>query len=180
MISRYPLRTRLRCAAFLLVLGAVAPGEAYAFKDFNGDGYEDLVVGAPDEDIGDVNSTGMVSVYYGSPQGLARGSPAQQHWQQNTPGIIGNAEAFDDFGQAVAVGDFDDDGYDDLAVGVPHEDITSAAGELRNVGGVHIIYGSHSGLAANGDQLIDLRILGSLYLQRSGRLGAALTVGLQR
>ncbi len=55
------------------------------------------------------------------------------------------------FGYSVAGGDFDGDGYDDLAVGVPSEAIHGA-----NVTGVvNVIYGSPAGLHAQGDQVWD-------------------------
>jgi FG-GAP repeat protein len=41
-------------------------------------------------------------------------------------------------------GDFNADGKDDLAIGVPQEDV----GSVDNVGGVEVIYGSSSGLSA--------------------------------
>ena len=35
------------------------------YSDFNGDGYEDLVIGSPGEDIGSSANTGAVNVVYG-------------------------------------------------------------------------------------------------------------------
>ena len=46
-------------------------------------------------------------------------------------------------------GDFDDDGRDDLAVGVPFEGFVGAGG----AGAVNVLYGSASGLASTGNQL---------------------------
>ena len=53
------------------------------------------------------------------------------------------------FGDSVAGGDFDGDGFDDLAIGVPKEDI----GTIANAGAVNVLYGSGAGLTAGGDQL---------------------------
>ncbi|GAA4104001.1 hypothetical protein GCM10022214_82880 [Actinomadura miaoliensis] len=47
---------------------------------------------------------------------------AARRLTQATPGVHGAPERFDRFGAALAAGDFDDDGVDDLAVGVPGED----------------------------------------------------------
>ena len=45
--------------------------------------------------------------------------------------------------------DFNNDGFADLAVGVPGEDI----GSVTDAGAVHIIYGSSSGLTAAGNKV---------------------------
>lgn len=44
-----------------------------------------------------------------------------QTLHQDSSGVSGVAEFGDRFGYAVAVGDFDNDGYDDLAIGAPDE-----------------------------------------------------------
>ena len=51
---------------------------------------------------------------------------------------LGVVEGLDNFGTALGVGDFNGDGADDLAIGVPMEDISS----ITNQGMVHILYGS--------------------------------------
>src|SRR5688572_32804273 len=45
--------------------------------------------------------------------------------------------------------DFDNDGFDDLALGVPNENVGSAV----NAGAVNVIYGGNAGLTATGDQI---------------------------
>jgi FG-GAP repeat len=45
-------------------------------------------------------------------------------------------------------GDFNGDGFDDLAIGVPGEDVVTAAGTIPTAGAVNVIYGSSSGLSA--------------------------------
>lgn len=52
-------------------------------------------------------------------------------------GILGLAEKDDHFGDSVAAGDFDDNGADDLAIGVWREGI----GSIDNAGAVRVIYG---------------------------------------
>ena len=52
-------------------------------------------------------------------------------------------------GAGAAKGDFNGDGFADLAVGVPHEDVNGIGGE----GAVNVIYGSATGLTATADQI---------------------------
>lgn len=121
------------------------------FGDFNGDGRSDLVTGVPQEDIGEHADAGAISVVYGTENGLT--TDGDQSLHQNTPGIAGVAEPGDRFGEALAVGDFNDDGFDDLAIGVPGESI----GEIAEAGAVQILYGNPAGLvtSASGTSLND-------------------------
>ena len=58
------------------------------------------------------------------------------------------AESDDAFGHALAAGDFDNDGFADLAVGVPFESIGSSIA----VGAVNVLYGTPTGLSGPGSQ----------------------------
>ena len=119
-------------------------GFAAAVGDFNADGFSDLAVGVPFESIGSTASAGAVAILYGS---LAAGltSDGNQFWSQDSPGVLDQAEAGDQFGSSVAVGDFNGDGFADLAVGVPGED--------DHRGAVNVLYGSSGGLSSTGNQL---------------------------
>ncbi len=124
-------------------------GSALAAGDFNGDGDDDLAIGVPYEDVSGFSNAGAVNVLYGSGNGLT--NLGNQFWHQNSDGILGDAEESDHFGLALASGDFDHDGHDDLAVGVPAEDI----GGADDAGAVHILYGSGNGLTDAGNQIWD-------------------------
>jgi len=101
-------------------------GFALAAADFDGDGKDDLAIGSPGEALGvanEITNTGIVVIVYGSTSvsfDLAR----TQAWGQG--GILGvdTAEIGDRFSAALAAGDFDADGFADLAIGQPEEDVT--------------------------------------------------------
>ena len=128
------------------VNGAVEEGDAFgaalAVGDFDGDGYDDLAVGAPSEDIDTTLGAGAVNVLYGSKGGLT--AAGDQMWYEGQNGLAGEPEGGDWLGHALAAGDFDRDGYDDLAVGIPGEDL----GGIDSAGRVVILYGEEGGLSA--------------------------------
>lgn len=113
--------------------------------DFDGDGFYDLAVGIPFENVGGVADAGAVQVMYGSVTGL--NGVGDQLVHQNTPGVLDVAEPGDHFGAAVVAANFNGDAFTDLAIGVPLEDGTAV-----NQGGVHVLYGSANGLTSNADQ----------------------------
>lgn len=118
-------------------------GASVATGDFNNDGYDDVLVGVP-FDKASGKDAGAVHAIYGSSTGLKSGLDADddQLIHQNTPGIKSIAQAKEAFGNVLAVADFNDDGYDDAAIGVPF-DITPQG---TTSGGVEVIYGSETGL----------------------------------
>jgi hypothetical protein len=126
-------------------------GLTLAAGDYNGDGKDDLAIGAVNEDLGGFVDAGLAHVLYGSGAGLT--AAGNQVWHQTIAGIPGVAEPGDQFGRALASGDFDGNGRDDLAVGVPGEDLVVAGAARPNAGVVHIIRGSAAGLTAAGTQL---------------------------
>ncbi len=115
-------------------------------SDFNGDGYADLAIGVPYDDIGSKDGAGAVNVLYGSRTGLT--AAGDQLWSQASPGVKGRARRGDGFGAALASGDFDRDGYADLAIGVRKD----RKGEETEAGAVNVLYGARGGLTAAGDQ----------------------------
>jgi len=132
---------------------------ALATGDFDGDGFADLAIGAQLDDPAGVEDTGAVNVLYGSAEGLT--ATGSQYWYQDSPAVVEAAEAGDHFGGALAAGDFDGDGLDDLAVGVEDEDV----GVVQDAGAVIVLRGTSGGLTGTGSRL--------LHQDRSGVPGQA-------
>jgi FG-GAP repeat len=107
--------------------------------DFNNDGFGDLAVGAPGENVRRRSDAGAVSVLYGRATGMRSD---RRVITQNTPGVAGFAEAGDRFGAALVAGRFNGDRFWDLAIGAPGEDV----GRDRDAGAVIILFGSDKGL----------------------------------
>jgi hypothetical protein len=102
--------------------------------DFNRDGWADLAIGVPGRQL--------VSVLYGSADGLLERRP-------DTLANRGLGEGAGRFGHRLAAGDFDRDGFADLAVGAPGEDVTDPAS-----GAIELLFGSPDGLTTERTRTI--------------------------
>ncbi|MDH3959019.1 MAG: integrin alpha, partial [Actinomycetota bacterium] len=81
-------------------VAVAAQGAAIPF-DFDGDGYADLAVGVPGEDLRGKLNAGAVQVLYGSASGP---TAHDQLWHQGRKGVKGAVEAGDFFGSALTSG----------------------------------------------------------------------------
>ncbi|MCO5993603.1 FG-GAP repeat protein [Actinoallomurus rhizosphaericola] len=126
-----------------------------AFGAFGRDRRTQIAVGAPGDGI---EASGAVTVI----------DPAAHRSRlitEDSPGVRGVPERYDEFGAALAAGDFDHDGTDDLAIGVPGEDDTAMPDNIAQ-GAVYVLYGS------GGEDVWALRRPGP-----EDRLGSALAAG---
>jgi hypothetical protein len=99
-------------------------GETLAVGDFDGDGFDDLAVGAPSKGTISPDETGSVTLLFGGAQGLrAAASRSRELFIGNVANLT--IQAGDRFGYALVAGDFDRDGREDLAIGVPGRSINS-------------------------------------------------------
>ena len=116
--------------------------------DVNGDGYSDVIVGAPWYDNGQADE-GRAFVYHGSASGL--GYTAAWTAEQNQAGAF--------FGLCVAsAGDVNGDGYADVVIGAPYHD----NGETDE-GCAFVYHGSASGLASSPATTVGSGQAGALF-----------------
>lgn len=104
------VRLEVRDPGGLTSLARRVVGVARQAADLDGDGYLDLVVGAPDHEG---SGPGKVHVFFGGPGFAGRSLAAGQAADRT---FVGQA-AGDHFGAAVALGDLSGDGVADLVVG---------------------------------------------------------------
>jgi len=149
-------------------------GAALAFGDFDADGFDDLAVGIPGEVGAGGVVAGAVQVFRGSATGLT--FTGQLVFGQDVlPGDDGSVEEADEFGAALEVGDFNEDGVDDLAIGVPGEDVSggSCGSECPDAGAIQVVYGGPGGLDLASAHFIQ-SVGGN---EDQARLGTALAAG---
>ena len=133
-------------------------GSALAAGDFNGDGYDDLAVGASDSTVQ------RVFIFQGSPSGLL---PVPAVWKAADYSV--SSSGTDEFGAALAAGRLDGDSYEDLVIGSP--------GRSGGTGAVFVLRGSAAGLVmpAAGGVITPGNF--TFSLSSGCRFGAALAIG---
>ncbi len=131
-----------------VVTGTTASGFGRAVAglgDIRGDGYDDIIVGAPLYDRGQIDpddNAGAVLVYYGSTSGIGLTAA----W------MVTGDRAGAQLGTAVAgIGDVNGDGYPDLAIGAPGHDADLLDTEANAHGLVQVYCGGENGLGNTPD-----------------------------
>jgi len=149
-------------------------GFSLAIGDFTGDLQPDLAVGVPGDFIGGVDGSGSVEIFETDGNGI-NVLADEQLFNQADPDIQGTPSEGDSFGFSLAVGDFDGNGRDDLAVGVPgDEEFKTFADE----GALQVFYGRINGLSTLNDQFFTAEAGGGPYFPAAfNRWGEALATG---
>jgi hypothetical protein len=109
--------------------------------DVNGDGFSDIVLGAPYTSPGGQRNAGAAYVFLGSSSGIL-----------DTAHRVIEGTTDDELGLSVAdAGDVNGDGFTDLVIGAP----SASPGGQRNAGSARIYLGSSSGVSAMSHRVID-------------------------
>ncbi|MDX3280315.1 FG-GAP-like repeat-containing protein [Streptomyces scabiei] len=184
-MSRAPRATRRRISSVLLSLplaasvvltgsgpASAAPASVPAAEDFNGDGYADLVVGAPSATVSGKKQAGYVAVVYGSVNGLS--TATKKIVSRSTAGVPGAALARQSFGATFARADLDRDGYGDLVIAGGKEGSVILWGSASGLtGGTGIAYGASPQAGDfDGDGTTDLALFSAQRVSGDDPSGA--------
>ncbi len=142
---------------------------ASSLDDLDGDGLDELVVGAPGDDDGGVNR-GSVWILFLDTTGAVR---SEVKISDTAGGFGGGLADRDLFGSAVAcVGDLDGDGFGDLVVGAPGDD-----GAGSDHGAVWILYLDAGGSVHASTRVAEGAGLAAGILDDGDRFGTSLASG---
>ncbi len=117
--------------------------------DVNGDGYSDVIVGAPSYENGE-SKEGAAIVYHGSPSGLSTGSADWSAESNQTNAELGTSVS--------SAGDVNGDGYSDVIVGAPYY----SNGQSEE-GRAYIYHGSPSGLSLSYNWIAESNQVDALF-----------------
>ncbi len=128
--------------------------------DFNGDGFDDVIVGAPFADRNSETNSGAAYIFFGGP-GFTIGSQTELNASSDANVILEGQSAGDQFGFSVAsAGDFqgDEDDIQDVIVGAPEDDNNDQV----DSGSVFVFFGQDpdSQILLRADASADIRIDG--------------------
>ena len=155
----------------------IAPGSAslaaglpsLASGDFNGDGVDDIVIGAPFADVQDREDAGAAYVLFGP---ISDGTIDLE--ESNPDVVVFGAIEGDNLGFSVLGGDLNGDGVDDLILGAPG--VTAGADPRTDQGRVYVFFGGED-LGGEFDLVDEPWDFVATGAEGFSRLGHAIAVG---
>ncbi len=135
-------------------LGGITSSSSFGYfvasgGDVNGDGYSDIIVGAPNTST----NTGAAYVYHGSADILNTTAGWTVYGNQTGASLGLHISAI------ASAGDVNGDGYSDVIIGIPYYD----NGGLADEGRAYVFYGSGSGLSTSPNWTADGNQAGAYF-----------------
>lgn len=112
--------------------------------DFNGDGIEDLIIGATEPDLGGAAQNGEIYVVFGTASGLPANFNLSSLNGTNGFALLGISGGSNAGTSVASAGDINDDGIEDLIIGAPGAD----PGAVADAGQAYVVFGSTTPFAA--------------------------------
>ncbi|MES1021308.1 hypothetical protein ABN584_00220 [Gloeocapsa sp. BRSZ] len=144
--------------------GVAGVGAVSNAGDINGDGFADLLIGAPGADANSQNNAGQSYVVFGKASGFGASLNLATLNGNNGFTINGTKEFAQSGAEVSSAGDINGDGFDDLIIGTSVSSYLGGSTPFNGIGESYVIFGKASGFNAHFN-LVDLNGLNGFVLK---------------